>query len=62
MIAALAAQWFTQDKVDAAAIDSRADHSDEDPFDAYNDMLAQLADHDRKSERQRFIDELGKRS
>ena len=61
-VGALAAQWFTQDKVDAAAIDSRADHSDEDPFDAYNDMLAQLADHDRKSERQRFIDELGKRS
>ena len=59
---ALAAQWFGQDKIDAAAIDARADHSDEDPFDAYNDMLAALADHDRRTERQRLLDDLGKRS
>lgn len=59
---ALAAQWFSQDKEDAAAIDARADHSDEDPFDAYNEMLAALADHDRRTERQEFLDELGKRS
>lgn len=60
-VGALAAQWFRQDKVDAAAIDSRADHSADDPFDAYNDMLAQLADHDRQVQRQRVLDEYGKR-
>lgn len=61
-VAALAAQWFRQDKVDASAIDARADHSDDDPFDAYNEMLAQLAEHDRSAERQRVIDDLRKRS
>ncbi len=61
-VAALAAQWFRQDKVDAADIDSRADHSPEDPFDAYNEMLAQLADHDRRVERQKVIDDLRRQS
>lgn len=61
-VAALAAQWFRSDKVEAAAIDAQGDHGDEDPFDAYNEMLAQLADHDRKAERQRILDDLGKRT
>lgn len=60
-VAALAAQWFSQDKTDAAEIDAQADHSEDDPFDAYNDMLSQLAEVDRRAERQKLIDELGRR-
>ena len=60
-VAALAAQWFRQDKTDAAAVDALGDHSADDPFDAYNDMLTKLAEHDKQAERQRVIDEFGQR-
>lgn len=45
-VIALAAQWFMQDKRDAERIDDLID-SEDDPLGAYNEMLAQLADHDR---------------
>ncbi len=45
-VIALAAQWFMQDKRDAERIDDLID-SEDDPLEAYNEMLAQLADHDR---------------
>ncbi|HEY3410824.1 MAG TPA: cytochrome c oxidase assembly protein, partial [Propionicimonas sp.] len=45
-VIALSAQWFLQDKRDAARVDALID-SEDDPLEAYNEMLAQLADHDR---------------
>jgi putative copper resistance protein D len=45
-VIALSAQWFMQDKRDAARVDALID-GDDDPLEAYNEMLAQLADHDR---------------
>ena len=59
-VIALAAQWFPQDKVDAARLDALAD-SEDDPVAAYNEMLAQLADHDHRLERQAFLDQISKR-
>jgi hypothetical protein len=47
-VIALSAQWFVQDKRDASRIDALMDGED-DPLAAYNEMLAQLADHDRES-------------
>lgn len=47
-VIALAAQWFVQDKRDAARVDGLIDGEDG-PLEAYNEMLAQLADHDRQS-------------
>lgn len=47
-VIALAAQWFMQDKRDAARVDRLID-GDDGPLEAYNEMLAQLADHDRHS-------------
>ncbi len=55
-VLALAAQWFVQDKRDAAHIDALIDSPD-DPLDAYNEMLAQLADHDRQPEPQALHDQ-----
>jgi len=43
---ALAAQWFRQDSRDAARIDHGQDAGVDDSFDAYNDMLAELAQRD----------------
>ena len=50
-VIALTAQWFVQDKRDADRIDALIDGPD-DPLEAYNEMLAQLADHDRETEPQ----------
>ncbi len=61
-VIALSAQWFKADKSDAERIDATFDHSESDPLDAYNDMLAAMAKHDRASERARFLDDLEKRS
>ncbi|HEY3339952.1 MAG TPA: cytochrome c oxidase assembly protein [Propionicimonas sp.] len=47
-VIALSAQWFVQDKRDASRIDALMDGED-DPLAAYNEMLAQLAGHDRES-------------
>lgn len=46
VIVALAAQWFRQDSREASDIDARADSGEDDSFDAYNDMLAELAKRD----------------
>ena len=59
-VIALAAQWFTEDKKDADRLDALAD-SEGDPVEAYNEMLAQLADQDHRQERQAFLDQLSKR-
>ena len=50
VIAVLAAQWFRQDSKDAAEIDAADDSGDDDSFDAYNDMLAELARRDRQAD------------
>lgn len=49
VIIALAAQWFGQDKKDATELDRRDDSGEDDSYDAYNDMLAELARRDRRS-------------
>lgn len=46
-VAVLAAQWFRSDSRDAARADRRADLG-EDEMDAYNDLLAELAERDRR--------------
>ena len=50
VIAVLAAQWFRQDSKDAAEIDAADDSGEDDSYDAYNDMLAELARRDRGAE------------
>lgn len=47
VIIALAAQWFSQDKADSSLSDTAQDAGLDDSFDAYNDMLAELAKRDR---------------
>ncbi len=46
VIAALAAQWFTQDKRESSQFDRSADSGEDDSFDAYNEMLAELSRRD----------------
>lgn len=48
---ALAAQWFRSDASDAARLDHAADAGEDDSFDAYNDMLAELARRDAERRR-----------
>lgn len=60
-VVALAAQWFVQDKRDAARIDALIDGED-DPLEAYNEMLAQLADHDRQTQPHAVTDQVKGRS
>jgi len=55
VIAALAAQWFRQDTKDAAVSDAAEDSGSDDSFDAYNDMLAELARRDRQAEREEHL-------
>lgn len=55
VIAVLAAQWFRQDSKDAAASDSADESGADDSFDAYNDMLAELARRDRQTEREAHL-------
>ncbi|MFZ0531429.1 MAG: cytochrome c oxidase assembly protein, partial [Propionicimonas sp.] len=43
----LAAQWFRSDSADAAQADLLADAGADGEYDAYNEMLAQLAERDR---------------
>lgn len=52
VIAVLSAQWFRQDSKDAAASDSADESGADNSFDAYNDMLAELARRDRQTERE----------
>ncbi|NLE17197.1 MAG: cytochrome c oxidase assembly protein, partial [Propioniciclava sp.] len=52
VIAALAAQWFRQDDKEAHEIDEAVDSGADDSFDAYNDMLAELARRDEKRARE----------
>lgn len=58
VIAVLAAQWFRSDTREAATLDERADSGEDDSFDAYNDMLAELsrrdAQHDREAKLKRY--------
>lgn len=46
VLVSLAAQWFRSDTADAERIDTAADAGEDDSFDAYNDMLAELARRD----------------
>jgi len=50
---ALAAQWFVHDRAENAVSDVAQDSGADDSFDAYNDMLAQLAERDRGLPRRR---------
>ena len=59
-VIALSAQWFVQDKRDAARVDALIDGED-DPLEAYNEMLAQLADHDRDLHPHAVTDHRGSR-
>jgi putative copper resistance protein D len=59
-VIALAAQWFVQDKRDAARVDALID-GENDPLEAYNEMLAQLADHDRQTQPHAVTDPLRSR-
>ncbi len=52
VIAALAAQWFRSDSKEAAGIDDAVDTGVDDSFDAYNDMLAELAQRDEQRARE----------
>lgn len=52
VIAALAAQWFRSDSREAATIDDAVDSGSDDSFDAYNDMLAELAKRDEQRARE----------
>ncbi len=49
-VAVLAAQWFRSDSRDAARADRKADQG-EDEMDAYNELLAELAERDRREAR-----------
>lgn len=60
-VIALSVQWFQQDKVDARSFDD-AVGTDEDPADAYNEMLAQLAARDKEIEQDRIRRDLGLKS
>lgn len=60
-VIALSVQWFQQDKVDARSFDDAQGTSD-DPVDAYNEMLAQLAARDRELEQERIRRDLGLKS
>lgn len=51
VVIALAAQWFTADSAEGRAIDHAQDSGEDDSFDAYNEMLAQLAERDRRAAR-----------
>ena len=51
VIVALSAQWFLQDRREAADTDRDIDLGVEDSYDAYNDMLAELAARDEKRSR-----------
>ncbi|MBK8461805.1 MAG: cytochrome c oxidase assembly protein [Nigerium sp.] len=55
VIIALAAQWFRSDSKDAAIIDAQTDSGEDDSFDAYNDMLAELARRDRDRAREAVL-------
>ncbi len=59
-VIALAAQWFRQDRTEAVRSDSLADASGDDPMAAYNQMLAQLAEHDRRADVTARFDERGR--
>ncbi len=48
VMVALSAQWFMQDRREAAAADRGMDSGEDDSLDAYNDMLAELAARDAK--------------
>ena len=52
VIAALAAQWFRSDSREASTIDDAVDSGHDDSFDAYNDMLAELAKRDEQRARE----------
>lgn len=52
VIAALAWQWFRSDSREASTIDEAADAGTDDSFDAYNDMLAELARRDEQMARE----------
>ena len=52
VIAALAAQWFRSDSKEASTIDLAVDSGEDDSFDAYNDMLAELARRDEQRARE----------
>ena len=56
-VVAVAAQWFREDRHDARRTDALAG-TDEDPLEAYNDLLAQLAEHDRDIQRQAVLDRI----
>lgn len=51
----LAAQWFAHDKAENRRFDTAADSGNDDPLDAYNEMLAALADRDRAANRRRYL-------
>lgn len=48
---ALAAQWFRADSREAEQIDAATDSGEDDSFDAYNEMLAELARRDAADRR-----------
>ncbi len=52
VIAALAAQWFRSDDKEAKTLDDAVDTGTDDSFDAYNDMLAELARRDERAARE----------
>lgn len=56
-VVAVAAQWFREDRTDASRTDALAG-TDDDPLDAYNDLLAQLAEHDKDLQRQAVLDRI----
>ncbi len=49
VVVALAAQWFTADSADSRRLDKAQDAGEDGSFDAYNDLLAQLAERDHKT-------------
>ena len=52
VIAALSWQWFRSDSREASAIDDAVDTGSDDSFDAYNDMLSELARRDEQMARE----------
>ena len=50
---ALFVQWSRQDRKESSRIDRHMDAGTDESYDAYNDMLAQLAERDRQADARR---------
>ncbi len=52
---ALAAQWFAHDKEENVRLDRAVAAGEDDSLDAYNDMLAELAQRDREAAQRKYL-------